>query len=592
MISQELSEKEQISKLSAQIESLSGKIAVLTNRVTVLEQRQFVSNRETGEENKQTVFPELPEDDLWSWMGKSSLLARVATICFILVVALILRTLTDHQFVDRQTGSYLGIGYAAALIAAGWWAHGRKNKLAPVLPICGALLMYSVVLETHARFATFTSEAAFLTLFGTMLAMVLLNRQFGSAAFQLTGLIGAALVAIAMGFPNPYFWRVGIFLIALVTMSLVFSSQPGGRRAQASLFLLTVLFWGYWTISLYFPLVKHLDLPENAGLAWFMPASLLLFLINFGFMAYKAFFRPKAYGIIDILTPTGNVLLTYGLSWLVATPQGNPLQWLGVVGVIAALAHFGLAAAIVKFSREGGPGICSFTFAGAMLLVLASPSAAGNILIALPFWSAIALGAVLASNACEIGGIRITSYLLQVIACVIGIASGSFSVLSPSPLAGMSVAAFLAAVSAFQYWWSRRHPLSCSTGFFPAIDPADFSAVFLLLAALVNGFCLLQLIAYQLLLGFAGADANAFLGLQSILINLGAIVLMLLGMSGRHKELLITAVAVAVLGAFKVFAYDLFKATGVPLVVSVFSFGAVAAVGSMVATRWAQLQKT
>ncbi|OGR07665.1 MAG: hypothetical protein A2511_16960 [Deltaproteobacteria bacterium RIFOXYD12_FULL_50_9] len=591
MIPQDLPEKEQIRHANEQIDLLSGRIAALADRVSSLEQRRSQVREEAGAAKNLSVYADLPADNIWSSMDKSSMLARVATICFILVVALFLRTLTDHELIGRQTGSYLGIGYAALLIAAGWWTQTRQNKLAPVFPICGALLMYSVVLETHARFATFTSGAAFFTLFATMLAMVLLNRKFGSAAFHLTGLIGAAIVAIAMGFPNPYFWRTAIFLILLVSISLIFNSQSGGRRAQATIFLLTLLFWVYWTISLYFPLIKHLDLPQNAGITWFFPASLLLFVINFAFMAHKAFFKPQKYGIIDILTPTGNVLLTYGLSWAVAVSLDSPTRWLGIVGVTMAIIHFGLVAVIVKFSREGGPGICSFTFAGATLLVLSSPVAAGNILVALPFWSAIALGAALASNACEIGGIRLTSYLLQIVACLIAITSGAFSVISPSPWAGIAVAASLSLFSAFQYWWSRRHPLSCSTGFFHLVDPSDISALSLLFVALINGYCLLHLIAYQILLGSVGGDVNALLGVQSILINFGAIALMTVGMSGRHKELLFTALAVAVIGAFKVFAYDLFKATGLPLVMSVLSFGAVAAVGSMVTTRWSQMQQ-
>ena len=43
---------------------------------------------------------------------------------------------------------------------------------------------------------------------------------------------------------------------------------------------------------------------------------------------------------------------------------------------------------------------------------------------------------------------------------------------------------------------------------------------------------------------------------------------------------------VGVLGMFKSFIFDLFGIKGMPLVLSVFSSGVVAAVGSVVSTRW------
>ena len=64
------------------------------------------------------------------------------------------------------------------------------------------------------------------------------------------------------------------------------------------------------------------------------------------------------------------------------------------------------------------------------------------------------------------------------------------------------------------------------------------------------------------------------------------IIMMIFGLLKKNREILYTAIAVVVIGACKAIGYDLFKIHGIPLVLSVFSFGAAAAVGSMVLSRW------
>lgn len=62
--------------------------------------------------------------------------------------------------------------------------------------------------------------------------------------------------------------------------------------------------------------------------------------------------------------------------------------------------------------------------------------------------------------------------------------------------------------------------------------------------------------------------------------------LMLIALPKKNKEVMGMAIIVVIIGAMKVFGYDLFESHGVPLVMSVFSFGALAAVGSIIIKRW------
>ena len=109
-----------------------------------------------------------------------------------------------------------------------------------------------------------------------------------------------------------------------------------------------------------------------------------------------------------------------------------------------------------------------------------------------------------------------------------------------------------------------------------------------MIAALINGFCTIQLAAYDLITSNTADSGNALLGAQSAFINVGAISLMIFGLLKKDREILYTAIGVVVIGAFKALGYDLFKVNGLPLVFSVFSFGAAAAVGSVVLSRWSQ----
>ena len=79
---------------------------------------------------------------------------------------------------------------------------------------------------------------------------------------------------------------------------------------------------------------------------------------------------------------------------------------------------------------------------------------------------------------------------------------------------------------------------------------------------------------------------DAFRCGQSVLINTAAIALILFAYLRRNKELRNTAILVTVVGAIKVFLYDLLGAHGLPLVFSIFSFGTAAAIESIALGKW------
>ena len=97
---------------------------------------------------------------------------------------------------------------------------------------------------------------------------------------------------------------------------------------------------------------------------------------------------------------------------------------------------------------------------------------------------------------------------------------------------------------------------------------------------------LLRLGLYQVLARTTADFAFMFRGGQTVFINLGAVFLLLVASRRKNNEILSVAIVVGLLGMLKSFIFDLFGIKGMPLVFSVFSSGVVAAVGSVVSTRW------
>jgi hypothetical protein len=136
---------ENSSSLESRIAQLESQVLELDSRVAhITELLRTPPQNAAGSENGLPPSPSLENDDaseeLLTWVGESSLLPRVAATCFILVVALILRTLTDNALLDKPIGSLLGMVYASALIYLGWHKYSRRSPLAPVFTLFGSRL--------------------------------------------------------------------------------------------------------------------------------------------------------------------------------------------------------------------------------------------------------------------------------------------------------------------------------------------------------------------------------------------------------------------------------------------------------------------
>jgi hypothetical protein len=288
----------------------------------------------------------------------------------------------------------------------------------------------------------------------------------------------------------------------------------------------------------------------------------------------------------DIVLPVINVCwiflaAEYAIGRGLTTPEV-----FGRVAFLAALAHLAIAWWLADRKPGGGLGTTSFALAGGLLLAFSSPMAIGHALIGTALVAVLAVGMAWTSVRRANLGLRLVSYLLQLYACsalvfLLWTTDGT----KPS-MVGAFASGLLATIAFFHYYWARRHPPEPGESTVHKINRNDRGAGILLIAALFSGFFTLRVGLYQALDFLHSATHSAFGGAQSVLINVTAAVLLWLSLMRRNKELRNVAVVVTVIGAGKVFLMDMVQLKGMPLMISVFTFGLVAALASIVLGRW------
>jgi len=538
--------------------------------------------------------PEDISEEILTWARKASLLPRLSTLCFLLVMALVLRTITDNNVINTLIGSGIGMGYAAILVVVGWYMYRQSNPLAPVFAACGAVLMTVIVVETHTRFQSLPLVPAYMTLMATGVAMAYISYRFNVFVPISLGTLGMCLAGAAIDFPNPYFPY-----LAMVLWTANICGYFAGRMKQCGwlrwiILLVTMLMLSQWGLKLGMAVARKEAQPAALAPSWFLPL-LGVFAVTFLGIALWGILHPPSTRVsrFDCALPTINVVLVFSLASYGVHAIGGSSFLLGLVGITVAAAHFYVAFWLAGRRGAGEVGSNTFAFAGSALLAIALPLVTGSLILTLPVLSVTAFFLAILSRKWVNGGIRLTSYILQVYA---------FAALAMMVQNGKTAVDFLTVIPAgllavsalYHYQWCRRYRPPMETGFFAHIDRHDASAVILLLSALTSGFFMLRAFAYQVLILLpkdAVNTADAYRCAQSMLINIAASVLMLLALRKQNKEIRNIAILVTCIGAIRVFLYDMTGTRGVPLVLSVFTFGLVAALESVALGRWPRTTK-
>ncbi|MGD0586268.1 MAG: hypothetical protein ABSA86_10930 [Oryzomonas sp.] len=540
------------------------------------------------DENYPLGEPSDVSEEVLNWVGRASLLSRVSTLCFLLVVALVLRTITDSGLVNKLVGSALGMGYAASLMVVGAYKYSRQSPLAPVFAACGALLMSSVVVETHTHFQSLPLVPAYLTLIATGVVMAYISNRFNAFTPISFGVLGMCLAGAAIDYPRPFFPYLSLLLLSANLIGYIAAQLKRCSWLRWTVLLVTVVMLQLWGVRIGLALRRGEAIAPDLALNWYFPV-LAVFFSAFVILSFLGMVRggPVKVSRFDGILPTLNVAVVFSLALYMVTARQGDGHLLGAVGVAAAIGHFGVALWSARRGTAGAPGTNSFAFAGAALLALALPQATGSFLLTLPVISLVAIVMAFMSRVWENGGLRAITYLFTIYccgalaACLHGEGTGSTDAVAMLP------AGLVAYIAISHYQWCRRRPLPTAPSIFSRFDRNDRSAVLLLLGGLTSGFYMLRVGIYQVVQMLpVEMQRDAFRCSQSVLINIAAAGIIGFAYLRRNGEIRNVAVFVTLIGGVKVFLYDLLGTHGLPLVFSVFSFGLAAAVESVALGKW------
>ncbi|MDT8421676.1 MAG: hypothetical protein RQ754_14715 [Desulfuromonadales bacterium] len=572
--------------IESQVDQLIEQVNILTLRVFALEQNLKITGQVPEAEQPDLFTATSTASSTETTLGGKSFLPRIASVCFLLVIALALRTLTDSGLLDLQLGSLLGIFYASALIIASWGLYTKQSALAPVFNICGALLIFSVTLETSMHFEAFPKELAYILFAMAGIVLAVISHLHQVAAPILVGTLGMCLAGVALDFPNPSFHYLALLLWLANTLG--FFASRIERCSWLRWLLLGITLTMIQTWGLRIGLASTRD--EALGLLapdWLLPMAAIIFFTLMS-ISLLGIIRSQGRKIskFDFSLPT--VTVFYAL--LLGTYILKNAVGFHLLSALTALILFAIAFFLSRRQQHNAPGTNSFTLPGVILLSFSLPALLQNFFSALALLSFLALAIFHLSSRWQSGGMRITAYLLQIY-----VGSGLLiNLAGHGPDTGIFIPALAAALcfitNIVQFRQCRSTPPSEEAQFFRLFDDQDRSAIAVLLSGLVSGYVFAMLIAHETLITvFPPNGINAYSTIQTVTINFAAATLMYVALSWRNRELRNVAILVMVIGGGKTFLIDLLTTQGLGLVISIFAFGVVVSYASFALTRW---QKT
>jgi hypothetical protein len=528
-------------------------------------------------------------EEVLNWAGRNALLPRLATLCFLLVLALILRTITDSGIINKLIGSAIGMSYATVLMIVGWYKYSKQSLLAPIFAAGGAILISTIVVETHTHFNSLPLVPAYLTLMATGIGMALISRQFKAITPISVGILGMCLAGAAIDYPRPFFPYLSLVLLTANLLSYFAALLQRCSWLRWSVLIVTMIMLQLWSVQIVTALRTGDAIPPELALSWFLPI-MSVFSATYMALGMLGIVRSGRETIsrFDLCLPTLNVLWAFSVMLYVARASGGGnTVVLGWVGVLIAVSHLAVSFWLAQRKGFGAPGTAAYTFACGILLAVALPAATGKWVLTLPIISLVAIFMAVMSRVWDSGTVRVATYLFQIYCCLalVFVCKGD----GPAAMDAINIlpAGLLACIILYQYLWCRWWPPSEDSLYFKRFDHHDRSAVLLLLSGLLCGFSTLRITLFQAMTLFPVAmHRDAFRCSLSVTINCAAIGLTLYAFLKHNKEIRNVAILVMVVGGIKVFLYDLMGTQGLPLVFSVFSFGMAAAVESIALSKW------
>ena len=373
-------------------------------------------------QEKEYPVGELTEvsEEVLNWAGRTSLLPRLATLCFLLVMALVLRTITDSGLINKLIGSGIGMGYAAILMGFGWYKYAGQSPLAPVFAACGAILMSTIVVETHTHFQSLPLVPAYLTLMATGIGMALISRRFNAFTPISVGILGMCLAGAAIDYPHPFFPYLSLLLLTANVLGYFAAQLKRCSWLRWLVLLVTMVMLQLWGVQIVSALRKGEAMPSELAVAWFLPV-MALFATTYLVLALLGIIRSGTETIsrFDLSLPALNALWAFSISLYVMSAQGGSEQTHSGWHRSADRRRPSCRQLLVGPTRQAG---CSRRrFLHLCRRDTAGPGAAGGnrrFVLSLPIISLVAIFMAVMSRVWNSGTVRATTYLFNIYSCM------------------------------------------------------------------------------------------------------------------------------------------------------------------------------
>jgi hypothetical protein len=353
----------------------------------------------------------------------SVLFRRLATICFALVGALVLRVATRQGWMTPMLGAAIGLGYCAVLLMLPLVAR-RYSSLRPytvVLPFCGAILSPLIVLETFHRTDALSVQVATacLAAVGSLGALLgALSNRRGLAATSLTAHL-LAVAGLGLTWEDAAVRGASLVLLAAWALAIAHARSWPGLRPLILIPAGLILGTGVLVTA------RRTGCPPEVGIA-----LLGCVVAAWVAVAVNNVLRARVQSNAEAAWLPVATAFAYGLAAFGAETLAAPIA--------GALAVVLLATAVVLAWREKvtGPFVPSVATTAAIVSALASttldPTGAAAAAVALVVYG---VGRKTGS-----AFLFVVSQLLAITATAIGFGRGSLLSLPPSSLIGQLIA--------------------------------------------------------------------------------------------------------------------------------------------------------
>lgn len=571
-----------LEQLTREVRALAARVDELSARLSDGAARALTAPQPDGPAFAGAPAPRNVQAD---WAG-TTFLAGIAAVCFLLVVALTLRTLVDSRVIDRPAGTFAGFVYAALVLLYGYHRARSHRRFASLAAVCGVSLVLAIVLETHFRFRLLSSEGAYAILASTLVMMAAAGRRYrayGPLEFAVPSICAAAM---SLDFPDPNFVCLGGVMALGVGVAHAAGSQPRMRWLAWCELLFVGFFWTWWTLKLRASLLRVEPPFLSMGAEWYL-AGLALFLLAYVLQSsHSAFSTTRPVGAFECAAPIAVSAGAYIAARLVLTAAELPKSYPGWTGTGIAAAYLGLSVWLSRWPGKRRIAASWFTVAALVLLAFSAPDAIAHMPTVLLLWTCAAFALARFGKARLAPFVQLVTILYYVFALAAAIATRLFAVREDLPFSHIATFLAICAICIRHYAWLRNLTRRGEHGAPVVYRAVESCAIAIMLVGLVFAFGAGRAALFSVLAGTSRDPAQAFQCGQSILLNAGALGLALIALKGMRRDLLYTAAGIATLGATKVFAYDLLRTQGVPLVLSVFAFGVTATAGSLIWGYW------